>query len=61
MPEVVKYKCTACGWIYDSRYGDPANEIARGVAWENLPAKFRCGVCGGGKDRFVKMEDAKKK
>ena len=61
MADVVKYKCTACGWIYDSRYGDPANEIARGISWEKLPASFKCGVCASGKGKFTKMEDTRKK
>jgi rubredoxin len=60
MTELAKHKCTACGWIYDPRYGDPANEIARGIAWEKLPANFKCGVCGNGKDKFVRTEVIKK-
>ncbi len=58
---IVRYKCTACGWIYDPRFGDPANEIARGIPFDKLPANFRCGVCGSGKDKFVKHDEIVKK
>ena len=60
MAELERYKCTACGWIYDPRYGDPANEIKRGIPWADLPDNFGCGVCGVGKDRFIKEEPKKK-
>ncbi len=61
MAEVVRYKCTGCGWIYDPRFGDAANEVPRGVAFEKLPASFICGVCGCPKAKFEKMEEALKK
>ena len=62
MPETItRYKCNACGWVYDPRFGDPANEIARGIPYEKLPDKFRCGVCGCGKDRFIKHDEIVKK
>jgi superoxide dismutase, Fe-Mn family len=56
----VRYKCTGCQWIYDPKFGDAANEIARGVPFEKLPDKFICGVCGCTKDKFVKVEEKKK-
>jgi rubredoxin len=58
MPDMARYKCTSCGWIYDPKYGDMANEVARGIPFEKLPAKFICGVCGCSKDKFVKIEEA---
>ena len=56
MAEIVRYRCSGCGWIYDPRFGDAANEIARGVKFEDLPAKFICGVCGCTKEKFVKHD-----
>jgi rubredoxin len=61
MADVVRYKCTGCGWIYDPRFGDAANEVPRGVKFEDLPANFSCGVCACTKDKFEKMEEAPKK
>jgi butyryl-CoA dehydrogenase len=57
--EVVKYKCSGCGWIYDPRFGDAANEVPRGIPFEKLPPKFICGVCGCTKEKFVKVEAKK--
>ena len=56
MADIVRYRCSGCGWIYDPRFGDAANEVARGVVFENLPAKFICGVCGCPKAKFVKHD-----
>jgi rubredoxin len=56
MAEIVRYRCSGCGWIYDPRFGDAANEVSRGVAFEDLPAKFICGVCGCTKEKFVKHD-----
>jgi rubredoxin len=56
MAEIIRYRCSGCGWIYDPRFGDAANEIARGVAFADLPAKFICGVCGCPKEKFVKHD-----
>ncbi len=61
MAELARYKCTGCGWIYDPKYGDAANEVARGIPFEKLPAKFICGVCGCTKEKFEKIEEPKKK
>ncbi len=49
-----KYVCTVCGWVYDPQEGDPANDIAAGTSFENLPDDFLCPICGVGKDQFVK-------
>ncbi|PIU83217.1 MAG: rubredoxin, partial [Elusimicrobia bacterium CG06_land_8_20_14_3_00_38_11] len=32
-----KWKCTVCGWVYDSAVGDPSNGINPGVKFEDLP------------------------
>lgn len=40
-----KYVCKMCGWIYDPAEHD-------NVAFEALPADWRCPVCGVGKDDF---------
>ncbi len=47
-----KYKCTVCGYIYDPAVGDPANNIAPGTAFEDLPDDWVCPVCGVGKEDF---------
>jgi rubredoxin len=51
----MKYVCTACGYEYDEAAGDPANGIAPGTKFDDLPADFTCPLCGVGKDMFEKQ------
>ena len=39
-----KWVCTVCGWVYDEAVGDPDYDLAAGVAFEDLPEDFVCGV-----------------
>jgi flavin reductase (DIM6/NTAB) family NADH-FMN oxidoreductase RutF/rubredoxin len=50
-----KYKCPACGYIYDEEKGDEANGIKAGTKFENLPAGWVCPVCGTPKDDFYEI------
>jgi rubredoxin len=47
-----KYVCTACGYVYDPKKGDPDSGIAPGTAFEDLPIDWVCPECGVGKDMF---------
>ncbi|MBE6404546.1 MAG: rubredoxin [Lentisphaeria bacterium] len=49
-----KYVCDVCGFVYDPANGDPANGIAAGTAFEDLPEDWVCPECGVGKDSFSK-------
>jgi rubredoxin len=46
------YKCSVCGYIYDSSEGDPDNGIEPGTVFEDLPDDWVCPVCGADKDAF---------
>lgn len=50
-----KYKCTACGYIYDPAVGDEENGIAPGTAFEDLPEDWVCPVCGSDKEDFIQI------
>jgi len=50
-----KYRCTVCGYIYDSQVGDPDNGINPGTAFEDLPDSWVCPECGVGKDMFERL------
>jgi pyruvate oxidase len=50
---VVKWKCTVCGYVYDEEKGEPATHTPPGTKFEDLPADWRCPVCGSGKEVFV--------
>ena len=48
----MKYTCSVCGYEYDEEAGDPANGIAPGTKWEDVPDDFSCPLCGVGKNEF---------
>lgn len=50
-----KWKCSACGYVYDPAVGDPDSGIAPGTPFEQIPDDWMCPVCGVGKDMFEKM------
>ena len=45
----MKYRCIACGYIYD--------ETVEGTKWEDLPEDWTCPLCGVGKDMFERVEE----
>ena len=47
-----KYKCRVCGYEYDPAVGDPANGVAPGTAFADIPDDWTCPVCGASKDDF---------
>lgn len=47
-----KYICIICGFVYDQAQGLPAEGIAPGTAWEDVPADWCCPDCGAMKDDF---------
>ncbi|KPJ56181.1 MAG: High molecular weight rubredoxin [Deltaproteobacteria bacterium DG_8] len=50
-----KYQCTVCRYIYDPEKGDPDGGIAPGTPFEDIPANWKCPVCGASKDQFEKV------
>lgn len=51
-----KYRCIACGYVYDPEEGDPISGIEPGTAFEDLPQDWICPMCGVGKDQFEVVE-----
>lgn len=51
-PIMKKYRCTACGFVYDPVEGDPDGGIAPGTAFEDIPEDWECPVCGVSKSEF---------
>ncbi|MBI4187182.1 MAG: rubredoxin [Chloroflexi bacterium] len=56
-PRMAKYRCTVCGYIYDTEMGDPESNIKPGTPFEQLPDDWTCPVCGASKGQFEKMEE----
>jgi rubredoxin len=52
-----KYRCLACGYIYDPAEGDPDGGIEPNTAFEDIPEDWVCPICGVGKDEFEPVED----
>ncbi len=51
-----KWQCIICGFIYDEEQGLPAEGIAAGTRWQDIPADWECPVCGASKDDFEMVE-----
>ena len=47
-----RYVCGICGYIYDEAQGIPNAGIAPGTRWEDLPAGWKCPLCGAAKELF---------
>lgn len=44
-----QYVCSICGYVFDE---------AKNGRWEDLPANWKCPVCGAGKDAFISKESS---
>lgn len=47
-----KYVCEVCGYVYDSKIGDPENGIKPGTNFDDLPDYWVCPLCSFNKDNF---------
>lgn len=47
-----KWQCAGCGYIYDEELGWPADGIAAGTRWEDIPDDWTCPDCGASKADF---------
>ena len=53
----MKYVCELCGWVYDETVGDPANGIAPGTGFADLPEDYECPGCYCGKEAFDRVKE----
>ena len=51
-----KYKCNACGYVFDPKLGDSKSNIPPDTAFEDLPGTWVCPVCGAGMGSFHRDE-----
>jgi rubredoxin len=49
-----KYKCRACGYVYDPEKGDSKAGVEPGMSFEDLDNKWICPRCHAKKNRFQK-------
>ena len=52
-----KMVCSICSYTYDEEKGIPEAGIAPGTKWEDLPADWKCPVCGAGKEAFREKQE----
>jgi rubredoxin len=53
---MAQWECGICGYIYNEELGSPEHGIAPGTLWMDLPAEWRCPMCGVAKDQFTMIE-----
>ncbi len=53
--EFKKFRCTACGYVYDEEAGDPSNGIDPGTPFADLSDDWVCPVCGTEKEDFIEL------
>lgn len=46
------WMCVVCGFVYDEAAGLPAEGIAPGTRWEDVPPNWTCPECGTRKEDF---------
>ena len=51
-----QYECTQCKYIYNPKFGNEKNGIAKGTKFDELPDEWSCPVCGEGKEMFQTRE-----
>ena len=51
---MARWLCQVCGYIYDEAAGEPMTNTPPGTRFEDLPADWKCPVCGSGKEVFVR-------
>lgn len=52
-----KFRCLACGYIYDPAAGDPENGINAGTLFSELLDDWCCPTCGSPKSMFEEWEE----
>jgi rubredoxin len=52
-----KWICAGCGHVYDEALGAPADGIAPGTRWDDVPESWTCPDCGASKADFQLLEE----
>jgi rubredoxin len=55
-PEIKRWFCEPCGFIYDPEEGDPDGGIDPGTPFEDIPDDWMCPICGASKADFRELE-----
>ncbi|WP_334161028.1 rubredoxin [Phenylobacterium sp.] len=55
-PPYKTWQCRTCGYIFDEAAGDPAEGLAPGTRWADIPDDWVCPMCGTAKADFDMVE-----
>ena len=50
-----RHECNACGYVYEPTVGDKGHGVAAGTPFLDLPATWKCPVCGASQARFSNL------
>ena len=53
------FQCPRCQTLYDEQYGDPSNNVAPGIKFEEVTGHYECPTCGTPKKDFLAAEKSK--
>lgn len=53
-PPEARMECKVCWTVYDPATGDPEWQIPPGTPFADLPAEWRCPVCDGPAEQFLR-------
>lgn len=53
--ELQQWECASCHFVYDEAQGWPAEGIAPGTRWQDVPHDWRCPDCSAPKDDFMAL------
>jgi len=56
MAEFKTLQCRTCGYVYSEEHGDPAEGLAPGTRWADIPGSWICPMCGTAKADFDMIE-----
>lgn len=56
LPDTARLECKICWYVYDPDIGDDTWQIAPGTPFRALPAHWRCPVCDGAREQFLRLE-----
>ena len=51
-----KFKCSVCGYVYDSNRGDPFASVEPQTPFEDLPEDWICPICQAEQTQFHRDE-----
>jgi rubredoxin len=53
----LRYRCDACGFIYDPGQGHREKGISPGIDFDDLPEAWACPDCGSQKEAFYPADE----